>query len=218
MKTKKTSFRFWLCLLSLAAFLLTAPLAKAYYYDDEEDRSEVYVVKKVSRPRQNNEGGYDFVYELGEGEAERYQKNQVVAFEIRVKNTGEETLSKVVVTDKYPNEVDFPRDDDDNWDDGKKEYRYEIFDLGVDEEAVRTIEGRVTSDSRVCVQNQVWADPDRGETDYDDARFCLGKETEGEVLGVKAMPETGVSALIWLAPMVFLGTGVVLSQKRQSLL
>lgn len=208
-----------LAIFSVAALMLVvaffnADKIRAYYYDEEDEEKEVYIVKRVSRPRTNNEGSLDFHFDLGEGEDDRYQKDQIVVFEIKVKNTGDETINKIVVRDAFPQYIDFPSDNDSNWDEGKREYHYEIFDLKPGEESTRQIEGRVTTDSRVCVVNKVWAEPEGADSDFDDAQLCIGKE--GEVLGVKSMPETGSNLLLISLFTGAVGTGALVGKKKKN--
>jgi hypothetical protein len=183
-----------------------------YLYDgDEEKKREIYVDKSVSLPRENNEGDLIFKDNLSDIEGERYKKDQIVVFEIRVKNVGDETISKVIVRDKFPEYVDFPSDGE-NWDDATHTYTYEIYDLEPGEEDIRTIEGRITTDTRICVVNTVEAEPDEGDSDTDTATLCT--DQAGEVLGVQAMPEAGTSPLFVMTALALAGFGAYVNKKK----
>lgn len=209
-----TKIKYLIAILAVALFLgfvlTNSPKVRSYFYGDGgEPESEIYVIKKVSRPRENDSGNYQFEYDLGEGDSERYQKMQIVAFEIHVKNTGDHTINKIVVTDHYPEYVDFPSSDS-NWDRAKREYRYEITNLESGKEDVRVIEGRIITDATVCINNWVEAVPDNGDSDSDEARFCLGKR----VLGVTSMPSTGTDPIIAIACLVTAAAGAILAKRK----
>lgn len=213
-KTKIIALFFAAAILVLSLFAKKAEAKvkcwSTYGYGEECLKTgDVDVEKRVSLPRKNNEGNYDFRDNLSPNEDERYQKNQIVAFEIRVKNIGDATISEITVVDKYPAYIDFPKDDS-NWNDSTSEYRYVIKDLEVGEEDIRTIEGRVITDAAVELVNTVTAKPNEGDGDVDTAKFYAGTR----ILGISTMAPTGINPLVGLIALALTGTGIVL-RKRQ---
>jgi len=182
-----------------------------YIYEPEEGERDLFIDKKVSMPRENNEGDLIFKDNLREIEEERYQKDQIVVFELRVKNTGDETLEKVTVKDRFPDYVDIVDKDDPNWDPETKTYTYEIYDLEPGEEDVRRIEAIITEDVYLCVTNEAEAIPSEGDKDVDTAQICIGKKA----LGVAAQPETGADvALIVMSMLGVSGLGLRMKKKN----
>jgi hypothetical protein len=202
-EAKKVLTLFLATMVALAVLGKTANVPSAhgnyYYYEEEID---IYIDKMVSLPREDNQGVLVFRDNLSDADGERYQKDQIVVFELRVKNVGDKTINKVTVVDKFPDYIDYPYDNG-GWNDADSTYTYEIYDLEVGEEDVRQIEGRVTTDADVCLVNVAEARPEGGDPDTDTAKLCIGEE--GEVLGVKVMPETGIN--LWVGLIVFLATG-----------
>jgi len=199
----------FILILSLMVVVKTG-LVRAYIYEPEEpEEGDLYLDKKVSLPRENNQGDLIFKDNLSEIEEERYQKDQIVVFELRVKNVGDKRIEKTTVKDKFPDYVDFPNQDA-NWNGETHTYTYDIYNLDPGEEDVRRIEGRITTDDYICVINEAEAIPSEGEKDADTAKLCIGKKA----LGVEAIPPIGVNLLLGVAALGAMGAAGYLMKKK----
>ncbi len=206
----------------LAAMAMVAVMAKPvsatvtcwtdYGGDEVCDRTgDLYLLKQVSLPRDNENDSPTFKDDLSEADVERYVNGQQVVFKIDVKNIGDATVSTVTVKDYFPAYLDFVSTERGSWDSSNRVVTYEIGDLEVGEVDTVKITAKINTDNYACVYNKAVATPNEGNGDSDEARLCMGER----VLGVTTMPETGVEALAGIGFLAALGAGVVLVKKSK---
>lgn len=200
------------------AMVMTKPVAATvtcwtdYGGGEVCDRTgDLYLDKKVSLPRTNNEGDLSFKDNLNETD-ERYVNGQEVVFEVAVKNIGDATISKVTVKDYFPAYLVFVSAERGSWNDADRVVTYEIGDLEVGEVDTVKIIAKVNTDNYACVYNKAYGTPDKGNGDSDEARLCMGER----VLGVTTMPETGMETVTGAAFIAALAAGLYLVKKNKT--
>lgn len=121
-----------------------------------------------------------FVDNLGPSDP-RYRPGWTVKFQLTISNTGDETLSKVTVTDKLPDYLDFTSGPG-NYDNNTKTLTFDIFDLKGGASQTYEITAKVVhpavlpaDKSVVCVINNVTA-VSSSQTDRDASQLCIEKE------------------------------------------
>lgn len=134
----------------------------------------------------------------------KYKPASFVTFRLEVKNSGDQTLSKVTVTDKIPQFVDFMTGPG-TFDAKNKTLTFTVDNLGGGSSQVFEITGRVVHQAAlpeaknvVCTTNVVDAKTD-SQTDHDEAQFCIEKKME-----VPTVPQAGPEH--WILSLVGLGT------------
>lgn len=172
---------------------------------------DLYLDKRVSLPRTNNEGTLSFKDNLNETD-ERYVNGQEVVFEIVTKNIGDATISKVTVKDYFPAYLDFVSTERGSWDSSARVVTYEIGDLEIGEVDTVKITAKVNTDVYACVYNKAYGTPNSGNGDSDEARLCMGER----VLGVTTMPSTGIESMVGAAFLAALATGLYLVKKNRA--
>ncbi len=133
----------------------------------------------------------------------KYRPQQVITFNIIIRNSGDEMLDTVTVTDKIPAYVDFMSGDG-SYDAKTKTLTFTFNNLAGRTSRTFTVKGRIVHpallpvDKRiVCDANFVEAITGNGQKDSDEARFCIQKELEVPIVP-KAGPENFVLSLIGL--------------------
>lgn len=130
-----------------------------------------------------------FVDHLGPDDP-KYKPGQIITFQIKVNNPGDETLEKVVVTDTMPQINDQPVID---FMTGPGQYSsesgtltFEVTNLEAGQSKEFEVKGKISHASLFSdEQNVVCPDPGNivtvkigDKTEKDDSRFCIEKETE----------------------------------------
>lgn len=147
----------------------------------------------------------------------KFHPRDTISFRITVRNSGEETLSAVEVTDTLPSFVDFQSGPvGSNYDENTRQLRFTARDIGAGASQIFDIKVRAShiavlpeGKNIVCplnVADAVTAD----QTDHDEAKFCIEKEIE-----VPEVPKAGPEN--WLITLFGLGAslkaGLVLRKK-----
>lgn len=164
---------------------------------------EVLVDKMVKNPATGI-----FVDHLGPTDP-KYKPREIITFQIKVNNAGEETLNEVNVTDSLADYVDFmtgPGSFD--ADSGKLTFKVENLTGG--DSRTYEIRGRISHQAVIpeeknviCPVNVVEAETE-GKSDRDESQFCIEKEMEVPVVP-KAGPEHWVLSLIGIASALITG-------------
>lgn len=131
-----------------------------------------------------------FVDNLGPNDP-KYRPQQFVTFRIVVKNSGEQTLSKVTVTDKIPQFTDFVSGPG-TYDEKARVLTFTATDVGggasqTYELKVRTVHAALLPEGKnvVCPVNIVDALSAK-EIDHDESQFCIEKQ-----MIVPIVPQSG---------------------------
>lgn len=167
----------------------------------------LHVDKKILNPKTNK-----MVDNLGVKD-QKFEPGTVVSFEINVKNTSDNVLKKVDVTDMFPDYLNFFSGTG-SFDVNKKTLTFSIEDLKVNETKNIKVTGKVADADQisieqgiVCVVNQVMAtnSDDSSESSQDNTQFCIEKKVSGETKGgfpvlpitpVYSTPATGSESLV----------------------
>jgi uncharacterized repeat protein (TIGR01451 family) len=114
----------------------------------------------------------------------RYQPGYLVTFQIAVTNTDNNNISKIKVSDVFPQYVTFSSGPG-SFDNNTKSLSFEIDNLAANETKTFTILGRIVSDSQipisqggiVCVVNQAIAYnlDNKSQVSQDNAQLCIEK-------------------------------------------
>ena len=153
----------------------------------------------------------------------RYQPGSTVTFQIAVTNTGSSNISRMQVSDVFPQYLTFSSGTG-NFDSNTKTLTFEVDNLAVNEVRNFTILGKVVDSSQiplaqgsvVCVVNQATATnlDNNSQTGQDNAQFCIEKiaavtgfPTFPSTTTITTTPSTGPEAfvLIGLLPTGFAG-------------
>lgn len=134
----------------------------------------------------------------------KYRPQWIVTFRVTVKNSGDQTLSKVTVTDKLPQYVDFMSGPG-SYDSKNKTLTWDVNSLAGGASQVFEIKARVVhpavlpaEKSVVCPVNVADAKTN-GQSDRDESQFCIQKE-----LVVPQVPSAGPEH--WLLSLAGLST------------
>lgn len=148
-----------------------------------------------------------FVDNLGPTDP-KYRPDWMVKFHLTISNTGDETLSKVTVTDKLPDFVDFTSGPG-NYDSNTKTLTFDVFDLAGGSSQTYEITAKVVhpavlpaDKSVTCVVNNVTA-VTASQTDSDSSQFCIEKE-----MIVPSVPSAGPEH--WILSIAGLGTALTI--------
>lgn len=146
---------------------------------------QILIDKKVLNP-----ATAIFVDNLGPTDP-KYRPSQFVTFQILVKNSGDQSLSTVTVTDKIPQFVDFISGPG-SFDSNSKTLSFTVKDLPGGISQLYTVKGRTVHQALlpqgkniVCPVNVVDAASDN-QKDHDESQFCIEKE-----MVVPLVPEAG---------------------------
>uniref|UniRef100_A0A7C4RAN2 DUF11 domain-containing protein n=1 Tax=candidate division CPR3 bacterium TaxID=2268181 RepID=A0A7C4RAN2_UNCC3 len=164
---------------------------------------QVLVDKKVRNPASgvfvDNLGLYD----------PKYLPEQIVTFQITVKNSGDETISNLQVVDTLPQFVDYMSGPG-SYDNTSRKLSFNVSNLGAGISQVFQIKGRVSHQaalpeekSTICPVNVV--DASFGsQKDHDESQFCVEKQINVPTVP-KAGPEHWVFSLAGLGIVFSLG-------------
>ena len=168
--------------LTFAFCLLTSVRpANSYIYGEEAVTRQLIVDKLIKTTAisdwQDNLPASQIVLKEGD----------VVEFEIKVKNTGDQELKNINVADYLPSYLKFIFGPATPNDSQELTWKIEKLDPGQEENfKIRTqIEGsnQVASDGTFCLMNKARAEAETGEADEDTASFCI--------VGAKKLPKAG---------------------------
>ncbi len=170
---------------------------------------QVLVDKKVRNPASGI-----YVDNLGLSDP-KYLPEQVVIFQIIVKNSGDGSISNLKVTDTLPQFVDYMSGPG-NYDSATRKLSFNVANLGAGTSQTFEIKGRVVHQaalpeekSTVCPVNVVDVTVD-SQTDHDESQFCVQKK-----IAVPTVPQAGPQD--WLISLFGLGTiftiGIYLRKK-----
>ncbi len=183
-------------------------------------QGEVLIDKKVRNPAT----GF-YVDNLGPNDP-KYRPQQIVSFQISVKNPGESKIDKITVTDTLPKFLDFMS--------GPGSYNavtgkltWEVDNLAGGDTQVFEVKGRVSHQAKlpvdknvICPTNEfpqpiniVDVSASNGQTDRDEARYCIEKEVVVPVVP-KAGPENWLISISGL--ITSLGIGLKLRKNKSS--
>lgn len=152
-----------------------------------------------------------FVDNLGLND-HRFAPGEEITFKLQIKNTGDNTLSKVTVSDILPSLVEL----------SSGELSFELKDLTVGKTEEREFKAKVVAADKfpndknlVCVVNLAEAKSD-SEKDRDTAQVCLEKKAG---VPAKALPPTGPenSLMMLSAALIFLISGLYFVSKSRVL-
>ena len=170
---------------------------------------QVLIDKKVRNPSTGI-----FVDNLGLADP-KYRPLWIVTFRLYVKNSGNQTLDRVIVTDKIPQFVDFMSGPG-NYDAGGRTLTFTVSNLLGGSTRTFDIKGRIVHQavlpaekSIICPVNVAEAQSD-SQKDRDESQFCVEKEMVVPTVP-KAGPEHWILSAIGLST-VFV-TGVYLRKK-----
>ena len=181
---KKLFATFSLLLLGL---IFLAWSVEAYIYEEEVPLRQIIVDKQIKTASmtewQDNLPASQIVLKEGE----------LLEFNIKVKNSGDQELKNIQITDKLPDYWRFifgPAQPNEN-----REINWQIEKLAAGEEKTFRLRGQikglesVKTEGTFCLMNKIRVETETGEIDEDQASFCL--------LRLKKTPPTGSSNLIW---------------------
>lgn len=175
--------------------------------------SDILLDKKILNPQTNK-----LVDNLGINDP-KYKPDFIVNFQIKITNTGSDTLSKVDVKDIFPQYVTFSAGPG-NFDSNTKTLSFNAGDIKPNESKAFTIVGRVVNkdslpQETICVVNQAIATANNNQTSQDNAQLCIENVSTEIVKGgfpiissapIKQTPATGPEALALFA---MIPTGLV---------
>ena len=166
-----------------------------------EREGEVLVDKKVRNPATLN-----FVDHLGPMDP-KYKPTQIVTFQIILKNSGEKTLDKVIVSDKIPQFVDYMSGPG-SYDSESRTLTFTANNLVGGTSQIFEVKVRAghqallpAEKNLICPVNVVETQFD-GRTDRDESQFCIEKKME-----VVKTPEAG--PVNWIVSFLGLGTSFI---------
>jgi len=170
----------YLCIsIFLGIGLFFAVPASAYMYGEEQTTNQLIVDKKIKAINtdwQDNLPASQIVLKEG----------NLVEFQIKIKNSGDQELKNIKATDFLPSYLEFifgPANPE------EKEIKWQIEKLDSGQEQTFNIRAQikganqVASDGTFCLINKVKATAESGESDEDTASFCL--------MGAKKLPQAG---------------------------
>ena len=184
----------------LFAFSLNSPVNAAQNgaYEGPSTSTAILVDKLIGVPHSVKDGGTDYTYvdNLTVNDY-RHHPEQYVFFRIRVKNTSQNTLDNVVITDFGPQYVQMFADPGTV---SGNNLTLNVGTLKAQEEKVYIVKGRVVRQDQlpadqgvVCVTNKAQA-ASGSVTDDDTAQFCIEKSVTTTKGGVPAqVPKAGAA-------------------------
>lgn len=182
--------------------------------------SNILLDKKVLNPKTNL-----MVDNLGINDP-KYQPNFIATFQIKITNTGSNTLSKVDIKDIFPQYVSFISGDG-SFDANTKTLFLSISNLNPNTTKTFNIFGRIAAKDQlpqgvVCVVNQATVIADNSQISQDNAQFCIENiTTEIKTSGfpifptnnIKQTPATGPESLALFSLIPIGLTGFLLRRK-----
>lgn len=192
-------------------FLVSSVKADYGQYGQPSPSYQILIDKMVAKPNTDQ-----YVDNLSVSDP-RFAPNQDIWFQIKVKNTSNQTLTNVKVRDYVPSYLE-PLEGPGTWDSNMRIISWNAGDFAVDEEKVYFLKMRVYSTENLpsdkglfCLVNKSDA---RNENTYDEdtAQFCIEKE----VVGVSKVPSAGPEFGLLLLAGNILGLGLGLKLKKTS--
>ena len=172
--------------------------AQAYMYNSQQETAQLVVDKKV-KPIEENEWRDNLT-----PNDTLFPVESLVDFQIMVKNTGEEELKNIEITDSFPEEIKYifgPGE----FSSETNQLKWKIDSLAPGEEKEFHLRGQIKKDSNlpendtICVLNMAHAKAENGLEDKDTAQLCITTKILGE-----KYPETGNPLVLY--SLVFLAT------------
>jgi uncharacterized repeat protein (TIGR01451 family) len=164
----------------------------------------IAVNKTVMNPQTNQ-----FVDNLNINDP-RYQPGSTVTFQIAVTNTGNSNISRVNVSDVFPQYITF-NSGPGNFDNNTKTLAFEVDNLSINETRTSTISAKIVDGSQipisqgsvVCVVNQATAtnQGNNSQTGQDNAQFCIEKVATSS--GFPTFPTTNITVTPSTGPETF---------------
>ena len=151
----------------------------------------------------------------------RFKANNLVCFQIKVKNPSSITLNNVKVVDTIPNYLS-PVEGPGNYDAASKTITFYIPQLQANEEKISWMKMQVKNQTALnaiveqpCENNAVSASADNVPSQSDTSQFCVEKQV---AVGVTQVPSTGPEDIlpILIGSISALGAGIVLKKKTNS--
>lgn len=147
-----------------------------------------------------------------------YHPEDIITFQIKVTNIGQNTLSSITVTDVFPNYITYSSGPG-TFDTNSKTFKATIQTLKPNEVATITILGRVMPNNQItipemvpCVINQAFAHTTNNQTFYSTSQFCIEKQSAQSATlpaptNAQQSPSTGseTTALLALFPTAGVG-------------
>jgi len=140
----------------------------------------------------------------------RYQPGSTVTFQIAVTNTGNSNISRVNVSDVFPQYITFSSGPG-NFDNNTKTLTFEVDKLSINETRTSTISAKIvdgfqipiSQGSVVCVVNQAIATnlDNNSQTSQDNAQFCIEKVATSS--GFPTFPTTNITVTPSTGPEMF---------------
>jgi uncharacterized repeat protein (TIGR01451 family) len=208
----------YLFLLLVASYWLVNPVSAQYgQYGSETPSYSILIDKMVGKPSQEKGGSQTVTYVDNLSPSDpRFSPNQQVWFKIKVKNTSNQNLTAIQVTDYVPSYL-MPIEGPGKWNPDNRTISWNAGDFAVDEEKVYYIKMQVFDQSLLpsdkglfCVVNKVEAKKDNVAYDDDTAQLCIEKQ----VSGVKTVPKAGPEMGLVILGLNFLTTALGLSIKK----
>lgn len=221
---KLKSFLINIAFLTLATLLLTFN-ANAQYgqyggYGGSTPSQSILVDKLVGLPTAATKGGTSnikYVDNLSSVDF-KFQPNQEVFFQIKVKNTSNNTLTNVVLKDFLPQFAD-AKEGPGTINNASKTITVNIGNLNSGEEKVFTLKTQILTQDKLpanqglfCMINKAEATADNNIQDDDSSQFCVEKQVVGVTTVPSAGPELG--PMLLAGELAILGTGLFLKRKR----
>lgn len=205
-------------LLLVASYWLVNPVSAQYgQYGGETPSYSILIDKMVGKPTQTKGGSQTVTYVDNLSPSDpRFSPNQQVWFKIKVKNTSNQNLTAVQVTDYVPQYL-MPTEGPGKWNPDNRTISWNAGDFAVDEEKVYYIKMQVFDQSLLpsdkglfCVVNKVEAKKDNVAYDDDTAQLCIEKQ----VVGAKTVPQAGPEYGMILLTLNLLGMGFGIKLKK----
>lgn len=170
--------------------------------------AEVLIDKKVRNPATGL-----FVDNLGLSDP-KYRPLQIVTFQIKVENSGDDTLEKVTIKDTIPSFIDYMSISPANgvsYDSNLRVLTFTVDNLAGGSKQIFTLKARVAHQAVlpkekniVCPINIVNAETEGRNPDRDESQFCIEKEMVVPTVP-KAGPEHWILSLAGLSTILSVG-------------
>ncbi len=155
---------------------------------------QVTIAKTVQNPTTGS-----FVNNLGVNDP-KFSPASTVTFHLTVTNTGGTSISKVDVSDIFPQFVDFVSGAG-SFDANTKTLSFEVDNLNAGETRIFTVQGKTASADQfpvsqgiTCVVNQATAVSDNGQQSSSNSQFCIQKPVLGTTKGgLQVLPAPSVT-------------------------
>lgn len=202
-------------LITLLSFfflaLLVPSLAHAQYVPTQPIAAALFLEKKVLNPQTNT-----FENDL-EAKEFLFLPDKDVVFRVEVKNTTQNTLSNLTLTDKLPSQVQFLSTSAGTYDSASHSIILNIENFAINDSRVLEIRTRVKANDQIaaniCPSNFVEAKAS-GLMEQRTSSFCISKQVLGVV---QELPKTGPAAnvLVALGSLFSLGLSGYLFKKSK---